>query len=102
MIFHPPLQGPLKVFPHQFDLEHENVEFETEDGVTLRGWLIPSPSDTKRTIIFCHGWGDDKGDMLDRFQFLYKDFNLFFFDCRAHGDSGGDLSGAAACTPWIP
>jgi len=91
-VFYPPAMTPLTVFPEQFDLRHEKVTFETEDAVTLKGWLIPSQRDTEKTIMFCHGWGDNKGDMLDRYRFLNAKFNLFFFDNRAHGDSQGKHS----------
>ncbi|MFH2202118.1 MAG: alpha/beta hydrolase [Elusimicrobiota bacterium] len=91
-VFHPPAMTPLYVFPEQFGLAHEKVSFPTEDGLTLKGWLIPAREKTDRTIFFCHGWGDNKGDMLDRFHFLARDFNLFFYDSRAHGESGGEFS----------
>jgi pimeloyl-ACP methyl ester carboxylesterase len=92
VVFYPPLKIPLTVFPEQFDLKHEKKSFKTQDGVTLKGWLIPAEIKTDRTILFCHGWGDNKGDMLDRHRLLQKKFNLFFFDNRAHGDSGGKHS----------
>lgn len=92
IVFYPPAKIPLKIFPQQFDLPYQEASFKTRDGITLRGWLIPAQEKTNRTIIFCHGWGDNKGDMLERFRFLHPYFNMFFFDNRAHGDSGGTHS----------
>lgn len=92
MVFHPHRMLPNAVFPEQFALGYEKVSFKTEDGLTLRGWLIPAAKATDKTIFFCHGWGDNKGDLLRRFHFLAADFNLFLFDSRHHGESEGELS----------
>jgi len=40
-------------------------------------------------VILAHGYPADKGDIFPAFYFLRKDFNLFFFDFRYHGESGG-------------
>lgn len=92
MVFHPHRMLPNAVFPEQFGLGFEKVSFPTEDGLTLRGWLIPAAKATDKTVFFCHGWGDNKGDLLRRFHFLAADFNLFLWDSRHHGESDGDLS----------
>lgn len=92
MVFHPYRMLPNAVFPEQFGLAYERCEFKSEDGLTLRAWLIPAAKETDKTVFFCHGWGDNKGDMLRRFHFLAQDFNLFLFDSRQHGESDGDLS----------
>lgn len=92
VVFHPPRMLPNAVFPEQFSLPYEKVSFRTEDGLTLRGWVIPAAKATDRTIFMCHGWGDNKGDLLRRFHFLAKSANLFLFDSRHHGESDGDIS----------
>lgn len=92
LVFHPPRMLPNAVSPEQFGLAYEKAAFPTEDGLTLRGWLVPAAKATDRTIFFCHGWGDNKGDLLRRFHFLAADFNLFLFDSRHHGESDGELS----------
>lgn len=92
MVFHPYRMLPNAVFPEQFGLAYEKVSFPSDDGLTLRGWLIPAAKATDRTVFFCHGWGDNKGDMLRRFHPLAADFNLFLFDSRHHGESDGDYS----------
>ena len=50
--------------------------------------------------MLCHGWGDNKGDMLQRGDFLRARFNLFLFDFRYHGDSEGDRTSLCACESW--
>lgn len=92
VVFHPPNMSPMDHYPEQFGLEHEKASFETPDGVTLKGWMIPAKTPTVKTILLCHGWGDNKGDLIRRFHFLAGDFNLFLFDSRAHGESGGLFS----------
>jgi hypothetical protein len=49
--------------------------------------------ETEKTIILCHGWGLNRGDLLRDTHFLAeKGFNLFYFDFRASGESKGVLS----------
>ncbi|MCM2266984.1 MAG: alpha/beta fold hydrolase [Elusimicrobiales bacterium] len=80
--------------PDQYRLASETVEFVTADGVRLKGWFIPAPGEENgRTIIFCHGWGSNRGEMLRDTWFLAeRGFNLFYFDFRASGESKGSLS----------
>ena len=47
-----PGQSPLFDKPEDHGLEYENVEFKTEDAVTLRGWLINGGSD--KVIVQTH------------------------------------------------
>lgn len=92
IVFRPSHKIPLLAFPEQFDLRYEAVSFTASDGAKLKGWLIPAAEPTDRTILLCHGWSDNKGDMLARFRFLAAGFNLFFFDVRGHGESPGSFS----------
>ena len=86
--------GALAYNPDQYRLAHETVEFWTADRVRLKGWFVPAPEgESSRTIIFCHGWGSNRGDMLRDTWFLAeKGFNLFYFDFRASGESKGTVS----------
>src|SRR5262245_42479634 len=81
---------PMEVWPDQLGFTYEAVEFKASDGVRLKGWVIPAATRTDRSLMLCHGWGDNKGDMLGRTDFLHAQFNLFYFDFRHHGESGGD------------
>jgi pimeloyl-ACP methyl ester carboxylesterase len=94
VILHPPAMSPMWVFPEQFGLPYAKVAFPTKDGLTLRGWLIPSPNGDKRTVIMCHGWGDNKGELLKQTYFLNETagFNLLYFDFRSHGESEGEIT----------
>ncbi len=87
-------KGNLAHTPDHYRLAHEVVEFSTADGIRLKGWFIPAPGgECARTIIFCHGWGSSRGEMLRDTWFLAeRGFNLFYFDFRASGESKGDIS----------
>lgn len=89
VLFHPPKMLPNEVWPDGFGLAHEKVSFRSSDGLTLAGWLIGGKTTTERTLFMCHGWGDNKGDLLKRVHPLARDFNLFLFDFRSHGESEG-------------
>jgi len=92
IVFHPPRLLPSEIVPEQFGLACERVSFRTPDGLTLKGWVIPAAEETDRTLLVCHGWGDNKGDALRRFYFLARRYNLLMFDSRAHGESEGRTS----------
>ncbi|MDP3541529.1 MAG: alpha/beta fold hydrolase [Elusimicrobiota bacterium] len=94
IILHPPAMSPMWIFPEQFGLRYEKVAFKTRDGLELKGWFIPSTAGEKRTIVMCHGWGDNKGELLKQTYFLneYGGFNLLYFDFRSHGESEGEIT----------
>jgi len=94
LILHPPAMSPMWIFPEQFGLRYERVAFKTRDGLELRGWFIPSTTGDTRTIMMCHGWGDNKGELLKQTYFLNENggFNLFYFDFRSHGESEGEIT----------
>jgi pimeloyl-ACP methyl ester carboxylesterase len=94
LVLYPPHMSALTVFPEQFGLRYEKVSFTTQDGLTLKGWFLPSPSGDERTLLMCHGWGDNKGELLKKTYFLNQQagFNLFYFDHRSHGESQGEIT----------
>ena len=89
-----PFRKPGVAFcPDQYRLAYETVDFNTSDGVRLRGWFIPAEGESSRTIMFCHGWGSNRGEMLRDTHFLAgQGYNLFYFDFRASGESKGTVS----------
>jgi pimeloyl-ACP methyl ester carboxylesterase len=94
IVMYPPAMSPMWIFPEQFGLRYEKAVFKTRDGVELKGWFVPSPTGDKRTVLMCHGWGDNKGELLKMTSFLNEQggFNLFYFDFRSHGESSGDFT----------
>jgi len=97
------LRGYLKIIVHLFieraqipgapdpdaRLSGEAVEFETADGVKLRGVFVRSPESQGRTVVFCHEYGSNLNSAARYGKFLAPaGFNLFAFDFRGHGQSG--------------
>lgn len=94
-IIQPPKRRTAVVHhPDQYRLVHETIDFTTADGLHLKGWFIPaSGGETEKTVIFCHGWGSNRGELLRDTHFLAEHgFNLFYFDFRGSGESGGTIS----------
>lgn len=81
--------------PNDLAMEYEDVYFRTEDNINLRGWWIPKNNGLgEKTIVLLHGYPADKGDILPAFSFLHDGYNLFLFDFRYLGQSGGRYSTA--------
>ena len=79
--------------PADFGLKYEPAEFLSTDDLKLRGWFIPT-SQSRGTVILCHGYGTNQSDLLGFVHFLHEGgYNTFLFDFRAHGESEGrDIS----------
>ena len=86
-------------------VQHQDIEFQTSDGLTLKGWWIKGSSDV--TIILAHsfgacrsGWaGDDAAGRFHKIDWLpticalaAKGYNIVAFDHRACGQSDGDMT----------
>lgn len=84
------------ITPRALNLQYENISFKTTDGLTLRGWHLPSGKESAKTLILLHGYPADKGDILPVLAFLQNDFNLLLFDFRYLGESEGSYSTAGA------
>jgi len=71
--------------------DSEEVEFGTEDGLTIRGWFLPAKSGCpSRTLIICHGLGANRSNFLPYVQVGDAlGANVLIFDFRGHGDSDG-------------
>lgn len=75
--------------PADYGLNHEDVSFTTEDGITLRGWLIPA-GDGTRAVVFLHGHaGSMDPDIQYAPWFHEKGISVLMFDFRGHGRSEG-------------
>ena len=80
---------PITAHPDQFKIPFENVIFQNSDGINLKGWFIPAPEQSEKTIILMHGWNMNKGSILPNTIFLRDlGYNLFYFDFRGCGESG--------------
>lgn len=76
--------------PADRGLVYEDIEFQSRDGITLRGWWIDGAG--PGTVIMAHGKGsvrDDEGlKYLDLAAGLANaGYNVLMFDLRGHGES---------------
>ncbi|MBC7260885.1 MAG: alpha/beta fold hydrolase [Chloroflexi bacterium] len=78
--------------PSDYGLPYESVSFPSLDGITIRGWFVPTPN-SRGTVIFCHGYAGNKAPDLQYVpRFRDHGYNVLLFDFRAHGESDGNKS----------
>jgi fermentation-respiration switch protein FrsA (DUF1100 family) len=72
----------------------KDIEFKTEDGITLRGWhhLPENSTDRVPTVVMAHGFSAVKEMYLDRFAEVFANAGLasIVFDNRNFGASDGE------------
>jgi len=89
---HPP-RSTSNTTPQDLGMTAENVSFTSDDGTPLKGWFIPAPTATTKTILILHGHGDNKSTFLPELApWIHKEYNIFTFDFRNSGESGGDTT----------
>lgn len=78
--------------PEDKGLKFEEVSFRTVDDVVIKGWWIDKGND--KTVIGLHGYTSSKwyGVYMKPLLDILKDgdYNILYFDFRAHGESGGN------------
>jgi pimeloyl-ACP methyl ester carboxylesterase len=88
-----PVRWPPKTTPAAYGMQYESVTFNSvPDNIPLKGWFIDSPG--TRTILVLHGESSAKDNYINMEvgKALYQQgYDLFMFDFRAHGESGGDI-----------
>jgi pimeloyl-ACP methyl ester carboxylesterase len=100
---------PLPKTPRDYGLAFEAVSFRTEDGVDLKGWLIPGGA--PNLVIMTHVGGLTKYGSVQSFRSLAKLYDkeiefmktarhlhdagywVLTFDLRNHGESGQSPNG---------
>jgi len=76
--------------PSDLHLPYEDITLKTPEGISLSCWLIPSPGEPKGTVIYLHGVSECKIVGLPMAKQLHDlSYNVFLYDSRRHGDSGG-------------
>jgi fermentation-respiration switch protein FrsA (DUF1100 family) len=101
LIANPMLQTYLLAHPFRWKIDLtaertgvpvERVSFQAVDGVPLVGWFVPGVG-SGETIVVSHGSGANGAASYDGVDFLQQaGYNVFVFDHRAHGQSGGRAS----------
>jgi pimeloyl-ACP methyl ester carboxylesterase len=97
---------PVPKNPKDYDMDFEGVEFAAEDGVGIKGWLIPGTK--QKLVIMTHVGGLTKYGSAEKYKNLSKLYNreieflktarhlhdrgywVLLFDFRNHGESGPD------------
>ena len=87
MVFLP--SRALLATPADWGMAYEDVSFTTDDGVELHGWYLPHPQ-TDRTLLFLHGNAGNMSHRQASIEIFHRiPFNVFIFDYRGYGQSGG-------------
>jgi pimeloyl-ACP methyl ester carboxylesterase len=75
--------------PAAHGLPYEDFEFRAADGTRLHGWYVPRPG-ARRVLMFFHGNTRNISYCLDSVLLFHRlGFNVFLFDYRGYGLSGG-------------
>ena len=71
------------------DLKGNEVQFASDSGTTIHGWLIPGRRGAG-AVVLMHGVRASRLDMLGRARFFSAaGFTVLLFDFQAHGESPG-------------
>lgn len=90
-----PKRRPITLSPADVGIGYwEDVEFQTADGITLRGWFIPAKGVSDgSTVIGIHGLGSNRLRFLEQAALLRKQgYGMLLFDLRNHGESDGTIT----------
>ena len=85
--------------PERFELEYQDVNFKSADGVMLHGWYLPAQGKAKGTVLFLHGNAENiSTHILSIYWLPGRGYNVFIIDYRGYGRSQGqaDVAGALA------
>ena len=78
--------------PQRYGLPAQDVWFYAVDGEELHGWWIPHRR-ARGTVLYCHGNSGSIGEQIQVLVELRRlRVNLFAFDYRGYGRSGGSPS----------
>ena len=79
--------------PRTYELEYQEVNFNTGNDIELKGWYVPGKKDDE-CIILAPGKGGNRWNVLTYAPFLVESgFNVLLFDPRSTGLSGGNRYG---------
>ncbi|AFM27894.1 alpha/beta hydrolase [Desulfomonile tiedjei] len=78
--------------PRDQGLDFKDIRFETSDGVTLHGWLVPAEPSIG-IMLFCHGNAGNISHRVDNIRRLHDiGLSVFIFDYRGYGLSKGRIT----------
>ena len=78
----------LVIHPQDLGAAYEEVSFQTSDGLTLRGWYVPSKNGAAVAVM--HGSGGSRNRPVEHVRMLVRNgYGVLVFDVRGHGESEG-------------
>lgn len=78
------------VTPDQFDINYEDVYFNSIDNLKLHGWWFPARDESKALLLFLHGNGENISTHSAAVYWLTQhQYDVFVFDYRGYGLSQG-------------
>ena len=93
LIYFPGQQRTLTAPPARLELPIERVQFATDDGISLVGWVMAAAADSSGLwLLICHG---NAGNLSEFDRPLHYaglrrlGLSLLAFDYRGYGESGG-------------
>src|SRR5690606_30961518 len=84
--------------PSDYGINYQDIDILSEDGKTkLSGWVLEPEGQPKITIIFSHGYGENRIEEGMPFLSLAKElldngYRIITFDFRNSGESEGDMT----------
>jgi fermentation-respiration switch protein FrsA (DUF1100 family) len=82
----------LEQFPSDIQLPYREVEFRTDDGLQLYGWMV-GEEEFRDVVLFFHGNGGNISYNLNFLTIFYRlGLKVFIFDYRGYGQSEGTPS----------
>ena len=87
-----PFRIPIFLSPGGLGYPQEDIQFDSSDGIVLRGWWVDVPN-PKAVAIISHGYMMNRSELSPLVLLLAsRGIACLFYDFRAHGRSGGKKS----------
>ena len=88
-----PTRKAIHTDPGKYGLAYETVSFSSDvDNVRLEGWFIETPG--TKTVMVLHGSSSTRDNYINMEmsrELAARGYDVFLFDFRGHGGSGGEL-----------
>ena len=86
---HPPRSIPPGNTLRENDIEFQQLDLITKDGIRLSAWYTPPRKGA--VILLAHGYGDNRPEWVHAL-LAKKGYGVLAWDARAHGESDGEVS----------
>jgi uncharacterized protein len=92
------------------ELPKEDIRISSPDGYPIHGWFVPFKETSNKTVILVHGVTRSRITSVKYVElFRKRGFNVFLYDHRRHGESGGGSTSYGyyekydlkACVDWV-